>query len=193
MAPIDAWEAEMADIQVEQKHSLSIDEAKQRIGGFEEMLSKYGVKVDWRGGSGTLNGTGVSGGIDVTASTVKVIVKLGLMARAVGVDPVKLKGSIEKRLKAAFERRSVDSIKPTPVNVDNTGVISMLEGVTIKAASRHIFRTLAEARELVQLDAVVIPVKVDTEVNIANALTKQELSIHASAAQLRQITGPMSA
>ncbi len=93
----------MADIQVEQKHSLSIDEAKQRIGGFEEMLSKYGVKVDWRGGSGTLNGTGVSGGIDVTASTVKVIVKLGLMARAVGVDPVKLKGSIEKRLKAAFE------------------------------------------------------------------------------------------
>jgi hypothetical protein len=26
-----------------------------------------------------------------------------MMARAVGVDPAKLKGSIEKRLKAAFE------------------------------------------------------------------------------------------
>ncbi len=95
-------------------------------------------------------------------------------------------------LKAAFERRSLASIKPTPVGVDNTGVISMLEGITIKAANRHIFRTLAEARELVQLDAIVTPVKVNTEVNIANALTKQELSIHASAAQLRQITGPMS-
>ena len=93
----------MSDVVVEQKHNLSIEDAKQRIGGFEEMLTKYGVKVDWKGASGVLKGTGISGGIDVTAQAVKVNVKLGMMARAVGVDPVKLKGSIEKRLKAAFE------------------------------------------------------------------------------------------
>ena len=96
-------------------------------------------------------------------------------------------------LKAAFERRLPSSISPTPVGVDNSGVISMLEGTTIKAANRHIYRTLAEARELVQLDAVVAPFKLNTEDNIANALTKQEPAIYASAAQLRKITGPMSA
>jgi hypothetical protein len=96
-------------------------------------------------------------------------------------------------LKAAFERRCERTILPIPVCVDNSGVISMLEGITIKAANRHIYRTLAEAREMVQLDAIVIPVKVNTEANIANALTKQEVAIHSSAAQLRLITGPMSA
>ena len=93
----------MADVFVEQKHALSIEDAKKRIAGFEEMLQKYGVKVDWKGPSGTLKGTGVSGGIDVTTSAVKITVKLGLLAKAAGVDGVKLKGSIEKRLKAAFE------------------------------------------------------------------------------------------
>lgn len=93
----------MSDVIVEQKHSLSIEEAKQRIAGFEEMMSKYGVKADWKGASASLKGTGVSGGIDVTTTAVKVTVKLGLMAKAVGVDGTKLKGSIEKRLKAAFE------------------------------------------------------------------------------------------
>jgi putative polyhydroxyalkanoate system protein len=93
----------MSDVFVEQKHNVSIEEAKAKIADFESMMSKYGVKAEWKGASAALKGTGVSGGIDVTPTAVKVTVKLGLMAKAIGVDSVKLKGSIEKRLKAAFE------------------------------------------------------------------------------------------
>ena len=93
----------MADVRVTQAHTLSPDEAITRIGSFEEMMAKYGVKAKWKGHSAQLKGTGVSGSIDVTGSNVTVLVKLGMMARAVGVDPVRLEGSIRKRLTAAFE------------------------------------------------------------------------------------------
>ena len=93
----------MADVVVEQKHAVGVDEARQRVNSFEEMLQKYGVKTEWKGPNATFKGTGVAGGIEVTASLVRVTVKLGLLAKAAGVDGTKLKGSIEKRLKAAFE------------------------------------------------------------------------------------------
>ena len=69
----------------------------------------------------------------------------------------------------------------------------MLEDVTVKSANKHIFKTLAEARERVNLDKSVIAVKVDTKTNLANAMTKQEPGLRESAAQLRQIAGPRSA
>ena len=95
-------------------------------------------------------------------------------------------------IKAALERRPLAGMPPTPVLVDNAGVISMLEDATLKSANRHIFRTLAENRERVHLDKSVVPVKIDTKDNLANALTKQESCIAESAAQLRFITGPPS-
>jgi hypothetical protein len=78
------------------------------------------------------------------------------------------------------------------VYVDNTGVLSMLKDTTLKSANKHIYRTLQEARERVSLDKAVVAVKVHTKDNIANAMTKQEPGIDASAAQLRLITGPCS-
>ena len=93
-------------------------------------------------------------------------------------------------IKAGLERRSEKSIPPTPVFVDNTGVLSMLDGKTIKTANRHIYRSLAENRERVHLDKTVVPVKIDTKANLANAMTKQEHDLKASAAQLLLITGP---
>ena len=93
----------MADVKVTQAHSLSIDDAKSRVGSFEEMLQKYMVKVKWKGAHADLKGTGVSGSIDVTDSDVTVVVKLGMLAKAAGIDAGRLKGSIAKRLKAAFE------------------------------------------------------------------------------------------
>ena len=81
---------------------------------------------------------------------------------------------------------------PTPVFVDNAGVLSMLDGVTLKAANKHIYRTLQENRERVHLDKTVVAVKINTKDNIANALTKQEPGIDTSAAQLRLIAGPRS-
>ena len=93
----------MADVTVTQPHSLSLPEVKAKMSEFEGMMAKYGVKARWSGNSAKLKGLGVSGSIDVGDSDVKVLVKLGMMAKAAGVDPDRLKGSIERRLKAAFE------------------------------------------------------------------------------------------
>ena len=95
-------------------------------------------------------------------------------------------------IKGALERRDPAKMPPTPILVDNAGVISMLEGVTLKSANKHIFRALAENRERVHLDKSIRVVKVDTKVNLANAMTKQEHGLKDSAAQLRQIAGPPS-
>lgn len=89
-------------IKVSQPHSFSVDEAKAKLGGFEEMLSKYGVKLAWKGNRAEIKGFGVSGGVDVSPSSVDVAVKLGMMAKAAGVDPDRLAKSIEKRLKSAL-------------------------------------------------------------------------------------------
>ena len=93
-------------------------------------------------------------------------------------------------VKAALERRDVTKMPPTPVFVDNAGVLSMLNDKTMKAANKHIYHTLAENRERVHLDKIIVPVKIDTKLNLANALTKQEPGLKESAAQLRTITGP---
>ena len=69
----------------------------------------------------------------------------------------------------------------------------MLEGVTLKTANRHIYRSLAENRERAHIDKSVVAIKVHTSDNLADAMTKQAKNITASAAQLRQIAGPRSA
>ena len=66
----------------------------------------------------------------------------------------------------------------------------MLEGATISSASKHIFKTLAENRERVNLDKSVVAIKINQKDNLANAMTKQEPGLRDSAAQLRQIAGP---
>ena len=95
-------------------------------------------------------------------------------------------------IKAALERRDERAMPPTPIYVDNAGVISILEDVTMKPANKHIFRTIAENRERVNLDLAVRAVKINTKDNLANAMTKQEPGLAESAAQLRVITGPSS-
>jgi hypothetical protein len=96
-------------------------------------------------------------------------------------------------VKAALEHRDIATMPPTHINVDNAGVLSMLEGITLKSANKHIFRTLAENRERVHLDKSVVAVKIDTALNISNALTKQEHGVADSAAQLRLLAGPPTA
>lgn len=95
-------------------------------------------------------------------------------------------------VKADLEHRDVAQMPPTPIYVDNAGVLSMLEGKTLKSANKHIYRTLAENRERVHLDKSVKPVKIATAANLANAMTKQEHGVADSAAQLRMIAGPRS-
>jgi hypothetical protein len=95
-------------------------------------------------------------------------------------------------VKAGLERCKEATMPPTPVYVDNSGVIAMLKDATLKSANKHIYRTLQEARERVNLDKTVVAVKVDTKNNIANAMTKQEPGVDDHAKQLRIITGPCS-
>ena len=70
---------------------------------FEEMMKKYGVNARWSGGHADLKGTGVKGSIEVSESSVRVELKLGMLAKAAGIDPIRLEKSISRRLKAAFE------------------------------------------------------------------------------------------
>jgi putative polyhydroxyalkanoate system protein len=93
----------MSEVRVSQPHNVSVDEARQKVQGFETMVQKYGVTSSWSGNKADLKGTGVSGSITIQPRSVDVVVKLGMMARAFGVDPVKLEASIKKRLKEAFE------------------------------------------------------------------------------------------
>jgi len=92
----------MSKVVVQQNHSLNPDEAISQIAGFQEMMGKYGVKAKWKGHHADLRGLGVSGTIDVTNTEVVVTLKLGMMAKAAGVDANRLKNSIEKRLGPAL-------------------------------------------------------------------------------------------
>lgn len=88
----------MSELKITESHNLSADEARDRVLAFEEMLAKYRVKAAWKGNRADIKGTGVSGNIEVSDSEVNVVVKLGLLARAAGVDPVRLERSIRRRL-----------------------------------------------------------------------------------------------
>jgi len=92
----------VSTIKVSQAHSLSKDDAKNRLDVFEQSLAKYGVKLDWSGFKAAIKGTGVSGGAEVLDDLVSITIKLGFIAKAAGVDAGKLEGSIRKRLTAAF-------------------------------------------------------------------------------------------
>ena len=95
-------------------------------------------------------------------------------------------------IKAFLERRDVDSMPPTKVHVDNAGVLAMIKDSNMRHANKHIYRTIAEARERVNVDKCVFPCKIHTKLNLANALTKQEPCLKDSAEQLRQIAGPVA-
>ena len=92
----------MSKVVVQQNHSLSPEEAISKISGFQEMRAKYGVKANWKGHHANLKGLGVSGTIEVTSSAVIVTLKLGILAKAAGIDSQRLQKSIEKRLGPAL-------------------------------------------------------------------------------------------
>ena len=92
----------MSTIHVVESHQKSSEEIKAGLNQFEEMFSKYGVKMAWNGNDATLSGP-VSGSIAIKDSTLEVTIKLGMMAKMVGIDPKRLEDSIRKRLRAALD------------------------------------------------------------------------------------------
>ena len=93
----------MAKVKVSEAHGTDPESAIQLIASFEEMMQKYGVKVSWNGHHADIKGMAVSGEITVDTTHMTVTLKLGMMARAAGVDAKRLEGSIRKRLVAAFQ------------------------------------------------------------------------------------------
>ena len=93
----------MSTIKVKQAHSVTSTEAKERLAEFETSMAKYGVSLEWKGTRAKIRGMAVSGGIDVSDTMVDLTLKLGMMARAAGVDASRLEDSITKRLKSLFE------------------------------------------------------------------------------------------
>ena len=92
----------MTTVRVEQPHTLSTDEAIEGVNQFAKDLTKWGMSLSWNGMKGDLKGTGASGNVSVLADKVVVEVKLGVLAKMAGVDPKRLQGSIEKRLRAVL-------------------------------------------------------------------------------------------
>lgn len=92
----------MSTIRLTQAHHLPPDEARRRFDHFEGEMKRYGVSLAWTGHTAMVKGTGVSGDASITDAAVTLTLKLGLLAKAAGVDAVKLEASLAKRLRAAF-------------------------------------------------------------------------------------------
>ena len=93
----------MSKISVRQAHALPREDVRDRLSSFSQMLGKYGVKMVWSGDKATVKGMGVSGGVAVSEGDVQVDLKLGMLAKAAGVDASRLQGSIARRLAEALE------------------------------------------------------------------------------------------
>jgi putative polyhydroxyalkanoate system protein len=93
----------MASIRIVENHSLSPEEAKKRVQAFEEQLEKFRMKAHWKDLRAELKGTGASGEIRVTGQAVEVDVKLGLLAKAAGIDADRAENAIRKRLRQALD------------------------------------------------------------------------------------------
>lgn len=92
----------MSTVRVEQSHTKSVADAKVALEAFAADIAKFGMKLVWSGDRAELKGTGASGFVDVSPSRVLVEVKLGMLAKAAGVKPDKLEGSIARRLQSAL-------------------------------------------------------------------------------------------
>ncbi len=88
----------MSNVHVIESHSLPIEDAKKKLSSFEEMLKKYMLSIEWNGHHAQIKGP-VSGSISLTPHQVEVEIKLGMMAKMMGIDPERLSQSIRKRLK----------------------------------------------------------------------------------------------
>lgn len=92
----------MANIVVSKNHALSADQVRAALSAFEADIAKYGLKPEWKGNTAKLKGTGASGEIRIEDKRVVVEIKLGMLAKAAGINAEKVEASIQKRLDSAL-------------------------------------------------------------------------------------------
>lgn len=91
----------MAIIRITQPHTLGRDAAVAKMRTFEDVVARYRVKLIWDGPNARIKGTGVSGDISVGETEVKLLLELGFLAKAAGIDATRLEASLSKRLQEA--------------------------------------------------------------------------------------------
>ncbi len=91
----------MATVTVRHDHNLTEAQARERVDSFEHKMAEYGVKLSWHGNTADVKGKGFKGRMEIGHGYVVIVVKLGLLARAV-VEPPRLESAMRRRLDAAF-------------------------------------------------------------------------------------------
>ena len=72
----------MPDIDITRRHALGPDGARRAADAVAEALrAEYGVRTRWDGPSLRVSGRGVDGRLDAGPETVRVVARLGLLAR----------------------------------------------------------------------------------------------------------------
>jgi len=92
----------MSTIRVSHPHGSSRSDARAKLLSFEEMMGKFGVALEWTGDTAQIKGLGVSGQVSVDDEQVEITLKLGMMAKAAGVDPARLQRTIARRMVETF-------------------------------------------------------------------------------------------
>ncbi len=96
----------MSSITVTHPHGTDRSTARSNMAPFEEMMGKFGVTLTWSGDTARIDGLGVSGTVTVDDTQVEISLKLGMMAKAAGVDPARLQRTIARRMAETFETTS---------------------------------------------------------------------------------------
>ncbi|MEW5850058.1 MAG: polyhydroxyalkanoic acid system family protein [Myxococcota bacterium] len=92
----------MATIKITQDHNLPVPDVISMLKKFETEMGQFGVSLDWNGSKAKVKGTGVSGSVEVVQNAVTLILELGLLAKAAGVDAAKLEPVIKRKLRNAL-------------------------------------------------------------------------------------------
>lgn len=72
----------MSMISISREHGLKLEEAMERLHGFERKIQdRFGVAMQWNGNQATFDGKGVSGEVRVDDTQVHIDLKLGLLMR----------------------------------------------------------------------------------------------------------------
>ncbi|AYF89685.1 polyhydroxyalkanoic acid system family protein [Pseudomonas sp. JS3066] len=87
----------MSRIQVERSHALGREAVRDKAEKLAERLAReYDVRYQWRGDTLEFKRSGADGQIEVSASKVRVEVKLGLLLSA-------MSGSIKREIEKALD------------------------------------------------------------------------------------------
>jgi putative polyhydroxyalkanoate system protein len=71
-----------SEIEFEREHTLGLEGVRQKLTVVEQKLrDKFGVALSWSGNVATVQGKGLGGSLEISATKLTVRLKLGLLMR----------------------------------------------------------------------------------------------------------------